>query len=138
METMAVTEVPTEITLLGWGVVLLLVQLVLQAVAGVSEFGLGYALSARDEKRDLHGHMAGRLTRAFYNLLETFPAFAAAALAVAVTGKTGGISVLGAHLWFWARIVYVPLYAFGIPGLRTATWAVSVAGIALMLIALAM
>jgi uncharacterized MAPEG superfamily protein len=80
--------------------------------------------------------MAARLERAFYNLLQTFPAFVALALALALTGKTGGLGAIGAHLWFWARIVYVPLYAFGIPGLRTAAWAVALIGLILMLIAL--
>jgi uncharacterized MAPEG superfamily protein len=133
-----VTEMPTEIVLLGWGVVLLLVQLVLHTLAAVSEFGLSYALTARDEGREIKGVMAGRLTRAFFNLLETFPAFAALALALAVTGQTGGLGALGAHLWFWGRVVYVPVYAFGIPGVRTAAWTVSVVGIILMAIALLM
>ena len=134
METL--TEVPTEIVLLGWSVVLLLVQLVIHTLAAVGEFGLPYALTPRDEGRQLQGTMAGRLTRAFYNLLETFPAFLALALALAVTGKAGGMGALGAHLWFWARVVYVPVYAFGIPGLRTGVWGVSIVGIILMLIAL--
>ena len=34
-----------------------------------------------------------------------------------------------------ARIVYVPLYAAGIPVLRTPVWMVSVAGLVLILIA---
>jgi uncharacterized MAPEG superfamily protein len=132
----ALNDMPTEIVLLGWGVVLLLVQLVLQTLAAVGEFGLPYALTPRDEGRKIEGVMGGRIERAFYNLLETFPAFAAVALALAVTGKTGGLGATGAHLWFWARIVYVPVYAFGIPGLRTAVWTVSAIGIVLMLIAL--
>ena len=127
---------PTEIVLLGWGVVLLLVQLVLHTLAAVGDFGLGYALTPRDEGRKLEGRVTKRLTRAFHNLLETFPAFAALALALAVTGKTGGLGAVGAHVWFWARVVYVPVYAFGIPGLRTAVWGVSIVGIILMLIAL--
>lgn len=134
METM--TEMPTEIVLLGWGVVLLLVQLVLYVVPEVLELGIGYALGPRDERRESKGVVTRRLERAFYNMLETFPVFAALALALALTGKTGGLGVIGAHLWFWARIVYVPLYAFGIPGVRTAVWTVSVVGIVLMLIAL--
>jgi uncharacterized MAPEG superfamily protein len=130
------SEMPTEIVLLGWAVVLLLVQLVLQAVTGVGELGLPYALSARDERKQVNNVMAARLERAFYNLLQTFPAFVALALALALTGKTGGLGALGAQLWFWSRVVYVPVYAFGIPGLRTAIWAVALVGLILMLIAL--
>jgi uncharacterized MAPEG superfamily protein len=134
MEPLA--EMPTEIVLLGWGIVLLIVQLFLQTLAAVGEFGLPYALSPRDDGRTLTGKLGARIERAFYNLLETFPAFAALALALALTGKTGGLGALGAHLWFWSRIVYVPVYVFGIPGLRTAVWTISILGIVLMLIAL--
>lgn len=135
MET-AMTGVPTEIVLLGWGIVLLLVQLVIYVVPEVLELGMGYALGPRDEKRESKSVVTRRLQRGFYNMLETFPVFAALALALAVTGKTGGLGLTGAHLWFWARVIYVPLYAIGVPGLRTAAWTVSVIGIILMLVAL--
>lgn len=130
------TAMSTEITLLGWSVVLVLVQLVLQTLAGVSEFGLGYAFSPRDEGRVLKGAFGARIARAFYNLLETYPLFVALALGLAVTGKTGGLGVTGAHLWLWSRIVYVPVYAAGIPVLRTLVWAASIVGLVLMLVAL--
>ena len=133
METAAMS---TEVMLLGWSVVLLLVQLVLQTVAGVTEFGLGYAFSPRDEGRRLENTYGGRINRAFYNLLETYPAFVALALALAVTGKTGGLGATGAHIWFWARIVYVPIYAIGLPVVRTLVWTVSVIGLIVMIVAL--
>ena len=134
METM--TTMPTEISLLGWSVVLLLVQLVLQATPAVIELGPPYAFSPRDERKVVKGVVAARLERAFYNLLETYPVFVALALALAVTGKTGGLGATGAHVWFWARIVYVPLYAAGIPFVRTLVWTISAIGLILMLIAL--
>ncbi len=134
MDTLA--TLPTEIVLLGWGVILLLVQLVLQATAGVLEFGLGYAFSPRDARKQLTNVHAARLARAFYNLLETFPAFVALALALAVTGRTGGLGAIGAQLWFWSRVVYVPIYVAGIPVLRTLVWFASVIGLILMLVAL--
>ena len=42
-------------------------------------------------------------------------------------------TALGAQLYFWARVAYVPLYAAGIPYLRSLVWAVSVAGILMVL-----
>ncbi len=60
----------------------------------------------------------------------------ALALALAVTGKTGGLGATGAQVWFWARVVYVPIYAAGIPYLRTLVWTISAIGLILMLIAL--
>ena len=124
----------TEIAVLGWSVVLLLAQVLLQAV---STYDLGpYLLGPRDDNRQSGNVMAGRLKRALENLLETYPAFVALALALAVTGKTGGISATGAWVGLIARVVYVPLYAFGVPAVRTLAWVVSVVGLLMMLVRL--
>ncbi len=42
----------------------------------------------------------------------------------------------GAVIWIVARIVYLPLYAFGIPRVRSLAWLASLVGLALMLAAL--
>ena len=124
----------TEIAVLGWSVVLLLAQVLLQAV---STYDLGpYLLGPRDDNRQSGNVMAGRLKRALENLLETYPAFVALALALAVTGKTGGVAATGAWVWLIARVVYVPLYAFGVPAVRTLAWVVSVVGLLMMLVRL--
>lgn len=129
----AVTQ-SAEIAVLGWSVVLLLVQIILQAV---STYDLGpYLLGPRDDNRQSGNVMAGRLKRALENLLETYPAFVALALALAVTGKAGGIAATGAWVWLIARAVYVPLYAFGVPAVRTLIWCVSVVGLLMMLVRL--
>ena len=134
MDTTA--TMPTEMILLGWGIILLLLQLALQGLVGVIEFGPAYAFSPRDEQHQLKNPYGARLDRAFYNLLETFPVFAALALALAVTGKTGGIGVTGAQIWLWARVLYVPAYAFGITFVRTLIWTISIVGLIMMLVAL--
>ncbi len=125
----------TEIAVLGWSVVLLLAQVVLQAVS-TYDLGGPYLLGPRDDNRQSGNVMAGRLKRALENLLETYPAFVALALALAVTGKTGGIAATGAWVWLIARVVYVPLYAFGVPAVRTLAWVVSVVGLLMMLVRL--
>ena len=66
----------TEIWVLGWSAVLLIVQVAAQATAAV-DLGVTYLLSPRDEKRELKSILAGRLNRALKNLLETYPAFIA-------------------------------------------------------------
>ena len=121
----------TEIAVLGWSVVLLLVQVILQAT---STFDLGpYLLGPRDDNRQSGNVMAGRFKRALENLLETYPAFVALALALVVTGKSGDIAATGAWVWLAARVVYVPLYAFGVPAVRTLVWCVSIVGLLMML-----
>ena len=42
----------------------------------------------------------------------------------------------GAALYFWARVAYIPLYAFGVPYIRSLVWLVSLAGLILIFAAL--
>lgn len=127
---------PIEIQMLAWAVVLGIAQLLLAAVAMTRQRGLKWNASARDGQPVPLTGVAARLDRALRNFLETFPFFAAAALAVAVTDSTSAASVLGAQLYFWARLVYLPLYAFGVPYLRSLVWTVSLWGILQLLWAL--
>jgi uncharacterized MAPEG superfamily protein len=125
----------TELQVLAWSVILLIVQIALQGAAATASLGLGYNAGPRDQGRK-PGPMAQRLSRALDNLLETYPAFIALALALAVTGKSGDGGATGAIVWIVGRIAYVPLYAFGVPYLRTLAWVVSIVGLFMMLMRL--
>jgi uncharacterized MAPEG superfamily protein len=127
---------PIEIVMLGLGAVLLLLQLFLQSVSSGIEMGGDYKVGPRDEARAVRGVFAGRADRAFRNLLETFPIFAALALALVVTGRNGGLGALGAQAWIVARTLYVPLYFIQIPYARSLVWFVSVLALAAMLLRL--
>jgi len=125
-----------ELQMLSWAVVLGLVQLVLQATLGTMERGLAWNAGARDaEPKPLTG-VAARMDRALKNFLETFAFFAAAVLMVVATQHTSAHTALGAQLYFWGRVAYVPAYAAGIPYVRTLIWAASMAGLLLVLLAL--
>jgi uncharacterized MAPEG superfamily protein len=121
-----------EIRLLCWAVVLGLAQLVIATTLALKDQGLAYNMSPRDEASPVT-RLTARMLRAFRNFKETFVFFAVAVLVVALTGKNNASSALGAQLYFWARLVYVPVYAAGIPVLRTAVWAVSIIGIVTIL-----
>lgn len=125
----------TEIWILGWSAVLLILQVVAQATAA-GDLGPAYLVGPRDEKRESKSILAGRLDRALKNLLETYPAFIAIVIALVVTGKTGDLAATGAWIWLAARIIYVFLYAGGVRGVRTAVWTISIVGLVLMLIRL--
>jgi uncharacterized MAPEG superfamily protein len=45
-----------------------------------------------------------------------------------VAGKANGTTALGAELFFWARLAYVPIYVIGIPYVRTLAFFVAVFG----------
>ena len=49
--------------------------------------------------------------------------------------RDGALTLWGCWLYLIARIVYVPLYAFGIPVARTLVWMVGTAGLVLVLVA---
>jgi uncharacterized MAPEG superfamily protein len=125
-----------ELTYLAWSVVLLIVHIALQGGLALTELGVPYGASPRDEGRQARSVYAGRADRALQNFLETYPAFVALVLALTLTGKSGGLVGAGAALWFWGRVAYVPLYLFGIPYARTAAWALALVGLLLMLAAL--
>ena len=126
----------TELQMLAWAIALGLFHLMLDATLKTSQRGLAWNASARDgEPKPLEG-VAGRVNRGFRNFLETFPMFAAAVLAVEAAGRGDAQSALGAQLYFWARVAYIPAYASGIPYVRSLIWAVSLVGILMVLIAL--
>ncbi|HEX5661250.1 MAG TPA: MAPEG family protein [Polyangiales bacterium] len=125
----------TELTLLCWTVVLALVQVGLAGTLRTRETGTGYNLSPRDSPGPPVGTVTARLQRAQSNLYETLPLFVAAVLTAHVAGREGALTLWGSILYLAGRVIYVPLYAFGIPGIRTLVWLVAAAGLLLVLLA---
>lgn len=124
---------PVEIQMLAWSVLLGVGQLFLAAALMTSQRGVKWNASARDGDPPPLTGAAARADRALRNFLETFPFFAAAAVAVVATGSSDALTALGAQLWFWARLAYVPLYLAGIPYVRSLVWALALAGMLLVL-----
>ncbi|MEA2758104.1 MAG: hypothetical protein QOH65_717 [Methylobacteriaceae bacterium] len=127
---------PLELKLLGWSVVLVLLHIILQAASSSSELGLPYAMSSRDEGRQPRSLYAGRTSRALRNLLETYPVFVGLALALVLSGKTGGVGEIGAEIYLAARVLYLIVYAAGVSVVRTLLWAASIVGLIMMLVRL--
>ena len=125
-----------ELKWLVWSIVLGLVYVLVAATFATQQRGLKWNASNRDgEPKPLTG-AAARAARANFNFLETFPFFAAAVLAVLVTKTNTPHTALGAELYFWARVAYLPIYIVGIPYLRTLVWVVSLWGLLQVLEAL--
>lgn len=82
--------------------------------------------------------LAARADRAAKNTMENFILFAVLALAAAIAAPDNERVLLGAQIFFWARVVYLPIYYAGIPGVRTGVWAIGVVGLGLIASALLM
>ena len=42
------------------------------------------------------------------------------------------MTALGSQIYFWGRLVYVPLYALGVRQIRSLVWLVSTAGLVMV------
>jgi uncharacterized MAPEG superfamily protein len=122
-----------ELTMLALSVGLGLVHIVAASHSASLQRGYRWTASSRDEPVEpLHG-IAGRLDRALKNYLETFPLFAALVLAAHVAGRHDALTEWGAHLYFWGRAAYLPIYAAGIPLVRSLVWNVAAVGMFMFL-----
>jgi uncharacterized MAPEG superfamily protein len=124
-----------ELQLLGWAIVIGVVQLCWAAVAARRQQNLKWASGPRDEPMPITG-VAARLDRAFRNYMETFPLFAAAVLAATLMGKLGPLTLWGAGVYVAMRAIYVPIYASGVPRIRSLVWMISLGGLLMVVAAI--
>ena len=122
--------------MLAWAIVLGLLQVAVAATMATAQRGFAWGAGARDGDPKPLTPMAARLVRASANFLETFPFFAAAVLALAVLGRGSEQTALGAQVYFWGRVLYVPAYAVGVPMVRTLVWAGAMAGLVMVVLGL--
>ena len=120
-----------ELTLLVWSLLLAFVQMLVAVGAATMQVGLPALAGNREGLAPCTG-WAGRAARAHHNMLENLVLFAALVLAAVLAGRTNSATLLGAQLFFWARLGYAVIYVAGIPWLRTGLWVVSVVGLALI------
>lgn len=76
--------------------------------------------------------LSGRADRAAANTLENFAVFAALVLTAHVAGVDNDQVTLGAAIFFWTRVAYIPAYLSGIYFLRSLIWAISLVGMGLI------
>ena len=120
-----------ELALLVWTVLLAFVQMLVAVMGATVQVGLPTLAGNREGLAPCTG-WAGRAVRAHHNMLENLVLFAALVLVAIAAGRTNSTTLLGAQLFFWARLAYALVYLAGIPWLRTAVWLVSVVGLALI------
>ena len=125
-----------ELKLLGWSVVLGLVHLFADVIAATRVRGRAWNVGSREGAAAPLTGLPFRLGQALQNFKETFPFFAAAVLAVVLSGRASATTALGAQIYFVARAFYLPVYAANINGVRTAVWLISMVGLVMVLQAL--
>lgn len=118
-----------ELTMLAAALVLAFVLIFLPAAGRTLANGIEWNVRARDGLPAPPGIITQRLERAQANMWETLPLFIGAVLIAHVTGEDGPLTFWGTQAFFWARLIYIPLYAFGVPFMRSIVWLIAMGGL---------
>jgi len=124
---------PVEIKIAALGALLLFIHIFVAIRFKTAQYGRSWNVGARDEALPEANPMTGRTARAQANFLETFPIAIVALLGVVLANKTSATTALGGWIWLGARVAYLPLYMAGIRVVRTAVWAVGMAGLVMVI-----
>src|SRR5262249_26463215 len=98
-----------DLKLLVWSVVLTIVQCVIAVFGSMLQLDLPTLAGNRDNFPTIDD-WAGRAERAHRNMLENLVLFAALVLVAHVAGRANAMTALGAQLFFWAGLAYLPIY----------------------------
>src|SRR5919108_1167868 len=101
-----------ELVWLAWAVALAFLQMLVAVSAATQQVGLVMLAGNREGIPPLTG-WAARAARAHLNMLESVVLFAALVLTAVAAGKTNATTLLGAQLFFWARLAYAVIYVAG-------------------------
>jgi uncharacterized MAPEG superfamily protein len=122
-----------ELSMVAALIALGLFQLALTAVEYRRVHGVKYANTARDvpsTKQD--SKLLGRLSRAQSNMMETAPYFIGLAFIIHVAALSTDVTQLAAIAFVALRVIYLPLYAFGVPSIRGMVWTLSFVALGVM------
>ena len=124
---------PIELKILALGALLLFVHIFTATRFKTAQWGRKWNVGARDEALTEPNPVTGRTMRAQANFQETFPIAIIALLGVVVAQRTSQWTAIGGWIWLGARVVYLPLYAVGVPVIRTVVWTISMVGLVMVL-----
>ena len=124
---------PVELKIAAFGAVLLFIHIFTATRFKTAQYGRKWNVGARDETLPPPNEMTGRTMRAQANFQETFPIAIVALLGVVLADRTSNLTALGGWIWLGARIIYLPLYAAGVPVIRTIVYTISIVGLGMVI-----
>lgn len=122
-----------DLILLICAVVLAFIQVVVALLGAMMQVGLPALVGNREGLPEITG-WGGRAVRAHRNMMESLPLFIGLVLIAHIAGRNNATGVLGEQIFVWARTAHAIIYVAGVPWLRTVAWAVSVVGMAMVLV----
>ncbi|WP_262694854.1 MAPEG family protein [Kordiimonas aquimaris] len=124
-----------EMTYLLWSVILTFVLIMIPAGDALMKNGADTQAGARDNvpEPSVFNKRASRLST---NMLENMVLFAPLILIANATDISTENTVLGAQIFFYARLAHAVVYLAGWPKIRPVIWFVSVIGMGMIAIAL--
>ena len=124
-------SVTTDLWMLTLTALLAWVQIMVAAGPGLLRNGVPWGVGNREVTPERAG-WAARAHRASANMQENIAVFAILVIVAHLSGRHDDQTANGAIVFFSARALYALVYLAGIPGLRTAVWAVSVVGMGMI------
>ena len=121
-----------ELKILGYAALLQFVQFIIMAVPVSVQLGVAYTGGNRDAQLQATG-IPGRLKRALDNHFEGLILFTIAVLVVVLGDASSELTEKCAWVYLWARVLYIPAYAWGVFLVRSLIWGVGFVATAIML-----
>ena len=126
-------DLPMELTMLLWAVILYVAQIMVAALAADIQNGLAWGLGNREDIPVVPG-WGGRAKRAHVNMTENLLPFACLVLIAHATGQLGELSALGAQIFLASRLAHALLYLGGVKILRSLAYFGGLAGMVMVFI----
>ncbi len=118
---------PVELSYLAASALLVLAIVLIQVGIGLTQASFGDLLGARDNL-EITNVFFGRAKRCMQNMIEAIVVFAPLILVAFAANRFNDMTALGAAIFFFSRLAYIPLYVLGVPVLRTLAFFGGLAG----------
>jgi uncharacterized MAPEG superfamily protein len=113
----------TELLYLVWVTVLTGVIWIPYILDRIAVWGLAEAVGYPENPKP-QSAWARRMMKAHVNAVENLVIFATLVLAAQVLNVTNNVTATACVVYFWARVVHLGAYTFGVPWVRTLAFAV--------------